>query len=340
MEVRKKINLKHLTVWILVLLILVSALSLRLEITESINRALIFLIAQVIVFYTCSLILIPLLLIPKKRLFFVLGVFFTIVSSICIIHFGGIILDYRNPLLNDLIDIHASRRYILGLALSSFATLFLSSIYTFTIIRNKREQLETKAKIARHEAESKFLRSQINPHFIFNNLNNIYTLAQLKSDKTPDAILRLSDLLKYVLYDSENKIVNLSQELDYLCQFINLSLMKDENRSNVKVDIRPCHSNLQIAPLILIPFVENAFKHSNIEDKKNGFIHIFSSCSNNSIKLKVENSISISKQKNHTRGIGLENVKRRLDLIYKDKYQLNITKSKDKYNVSLEIELE
>ena len=147
MEVRKKINLKHLTVWILVLLILVSALSLRLEITESINRALIFLIAQVIVFYTCSLILIPLLLIPKKRLFFVLGVFITIVSSICIIHFGGIILDYRNPLLNDLVDIHASRRYILALALSSFAKHFLKLNIQLQLLEIKESNWKQRPKL-------------------------------------------------------------------------------------------------------------------------------------------------------------------------------------------------
>ncbi len=228
-----------------------------------------------------------------------------------------------------------NNRYIFKI----WVDIFLSTIITFSTIRRKREQAEAEAKIARHEAESKFLRSQINPHFMFNNLNNIYTLAQLKSDKTPDAILRLSDLLRYVLYDSERKIVNLSQELDYLSQFIDLSLLKDEDRTNVKVDLKPCQSDLQIAPLILIPFVENAFKHSNVEDKQDGFIHISSSCHETRITLVIENSVSKEEQKNHISGVGLENVKRRLDLIYPNKHVLNVIKSEDKYHVSLEIEL-
>ena len=326
-------------------------MSLRLDVGESIGRVAIFLFSQALVYYSCSLFLIPKLLIPKRYFFFIIGVLITILISGFIIHIGEIISGYNPPFVRELHEAHGHhpggkrmlaafhRGHLIGLAVSNFATLFLSTIITFSSARQKRETEAAELKNRMLEAESKFLRSQINPHFLFNTLNNIYSLAQMQSDKTPDAIHRLSGLLRYVLYDSENEKVELKKELDYLSQFVELSLLKDQDASNVSINISSCDEQLQIAPLILIPFVENAFKHADIDNKEKGYAKIDVVCSGKELTLTIENSIGTSSQKDDQSGVGMENVKRRLELLYANKHDLKIQAGADKYTVTLKLAL-
>jgi two-component system, LytTR family, sensor kinase len=188
--------------------------------------------------------------------------------------------------------------------------------------------------------EIKFLKSQINPHFLFNTLNNIYTLTVIKSDKASESLLSLSQLLRYMLYDSNEVKVALKKEIEYLQNYIDLALLKDSRGLNINLEVRNNHPNLLVAPLLFIPFVENALKHSKIEDLKEGMINIHLKTFENTIEFFVENSIPknvINKDK--VGGIGLKNVKQRLQLLYPNKHKLEIESNETLYKVYLKLYL-
>ena len=188
------------------------------------------------------------------------------------------------------------------------------------------------------ETELKFLKSQINPHFLFNTLHNIYTLTVLNSQEAPEQLLKLSDLLRYMIYDSNEERVPLKREIDYLNNFLTLAQLKDSQGIDIRFELDLQNPDLAIAPLLFIPFVENAFKHSQYEDLDNGFIHICIKSSQNIANLSVENSVPKSKfKKDAVGGIGLANVKQRLNLLYPNKHKLEIDNQEQTFRVKLEL---
>jgi LytS/YehU family sensor histidine kinase len=205
----------------------------------------------------------------------------------------------------------------------------------------KREQEANLIKNQMLEAESKMLKWQINPHFLFNTLNNIYSMSQLKSDKTPDAVHRLSEMLRYVIYDCNDDFVKLKQEVKYIQSYIDLLLLKDENLQNVKYDFSGINPELKITPMILIPFVENSFKHSKFEDAQKSWINIDLKTKGNQLNFKIENSVP---EHNFTKdavgGIGIVNVKKRLQMLYPGKHILNHFQEKNVYHVELILDLD
>ncbi|MEM9547817.1 MAG: histidine kinase [Bacteroidota bacterium] len=192
------------------------------------------------------------------------------------------------------------------------------------------------------ESELQFLKSQINPHFLFNNLNNLYSYALEGSKKTPEIILQLSGLLRYMLYECKEKYVPLSKELKQLENFINLNRLQIEDRGKINFTSDIYDHNEKIAPLIMLVFVENAFKHSQ---------------SSQSDQIKIDIGVRLDKDRKltftcnnsyreianspiHAKGIGLENVKKRLDLIYPDAHELTISDNNQFYKVKLTIHLQ
>ena len=187
----------------------------------------------------------------------------------------------------------------------------------------------------------KFLKSQINPHFLFNALNNIYTLSVLKSDDAPEHLLKLSGMLRYMLYDCNAERVLLSKEIEYLKNYIDLYKLKDSRGLNIRVDLDESRPGLVVAPLLFIPFIENAFKHSQIEDLDKGWIEIGLQTRDTGIDFKVSNSVP---DRNFTKdasgGIGLSNVQRQLELLYPEKHELHISNRPTQFDVSLKIDLQ
>lgn len=196
-------------------------------------------------------------------------------------------------------------------------------------------------KIAIKESELQFLKSQINPHFLFNNLNNLYSYAIEQSPKTPGIILELSGLLRYMLYECKEDYVPLTKEVEQLENFINLSEMQIEERGIVNFSTNNILSNYQIAPLILIVFIENAFKHSTASQSDNISIDIHLQLSDSgTLQFICKNSFQPqSNTDSLSQGIGLENVKKRLELIYPNTHQLYIQSSNNIYEVRLKIDL-
>ncbi len=227
-------------------------------------------------------------------------------------------------------------RYFIPLIISFVG----STLIELTHFANKKEKEAISIEKEKLDTEMKFLKSQINPHFLFNALNNIYTLTVIKSDKAPDNLLRLSEMLRYMLYDSNDGKVPLQKEIEYLENYINLASLKDSRGLNIDVDLDKSLPGLKVAPLLFIPFVENAFKHSKIEDLKNGFINISLKTSNKQIEFIIENSIpNAAFTKDKIGGIGLPNTKQRLDLLYPNKHLLSISDNEKVYSVYLKLDL-
>ena len=185
------------------------------------------------------------------------------------------------------------------------------------------------------ESELQFLKSQINPHFLFNNLNNLYAYAVEQSPKTPGIILELSGVLRYMLYECREKYVPLKKEIEQLNNFIQLNELQIEDRGKVSFIAENIKETYQIAPLILMVFVENAFKHSTASQSDNIIINVAITLSDNGIlDFVCENSYH--KEKNTeslARGIGLENVVKRLELLYPDAHHLGIYDENNFYKV-------
>lgn len=201
-------------------------------------------------------------------------------------------------------------------------------------LRTQKNEAALKAESTK--AELAFLRSQVSPHFLFNSLNNIYSLSYKKSDKAPDAILKLSELTRYMLYEKQEQIP-LEKEWNYIQNFISLQQLRYDQPLNLQVTTKGNLASAQIAPYLLIPFVENAFKHGDVNDKENP-LTIELECNEKEIIFHVKNKIGFQ-QKDKDGGIGLENVRRRLQLLYNDKHQLLIENQKEIFDCYLKIKV-
>lgn len=225
-------------------------------------------------------------------------------------------------------------RYIITNGFTFFiATYFRLMEHTNRLRENEKLLTEEKLK-----TELKLLKAQINPHFIFNALNNIYSLTYMKAKNAPESVLKLSEMLRYVFYDCSKERVKISSELKYIENFIGFQQMKTENPQNIKLISNLNDGTAEIAPMLFIPFIENAFKYSRIEESDDGFVDINIVSKNKSILLSIENSMDTLNKPMSGSGTGIKNVQHRLDIIYPQKYRLNITEVHNKYRVELNIE--
>ena len=207
-------------------------------------------------------------------------------------------------------------------------------------IKQKEYLTETNEMLL--ENELKYLRSQIQPHFFFNTLNNLYSLTIDKSDKAPDLILKLSDLMKYFLYETGKEFQTLENEISHIQDYIEIEKLRYDENLKVNFNINSKTKKVIVKPLILIPLVENAFKHGARNSKKNGYITIDLNATSNLLDFRIENSFEkpTKKIKAQIGGIGLTNLKKRLDLNYgPDFFNLDIIKEKNKYIAHLKIKL-
>jgi two-component system, LytTR family, sensor kinase len=188
------------------------------------------------------------------------------------------------------------------------------------------------------EAELKFLRTQTNPHFLFNTLNNIYALARKKSDDTADVVLKLSKLLRFMLYESKNDSISIAEELRVLNDYIELERIRYNERLTISFTRAIDDEAQPIAPLILLPFVENAFKHGAGETRFNSFIHIHAQLQKGQLIFTIENSTEEDGGEKITENIGLSNVRRQLELMYPE-HSLDVEPGKMIFKVTLTINL-
>jgi len=221
----------------------------------------------------------------------------------------------------------------------AFSIIVCVLAYLYMRHINRTKERELKLTYQNIEMEMKFLKSQINPHFLFNALNNIYALSIIKSDKTPDMILKLSDMLRFTLYESDSKKVKIGREIDYIINFIEFQKIKMDSEPNIKLDVSNCNKELKIEPMLLIPFIENSFKHGNIDNTKKGWLQIEIKTLGPILIFQVANSLpSIAINKDVVGGIGVENVRKRLDKIYSGRYDLDISTNDSEFRVYMKID--
>jgi two-component system LytT family sensor kinase len=204
----------------------------------------------------------------------------------------------------------------------------------------RREQLLENEKL---ETELKFLRAQFNPHFLFNTINSIFVLINKNPKMASESLAKFSELLRYQLYECNEPHISLTQEITYLENFIELQKIRQDGNIQVSVHLEiPSSNELSIAPFIIMPFVENAFKHVSQFNNANNWIRVNSHFDDQQLQIEISNSVSKDQTSNEAvsyKGIGLKNVRRRLDLLYPDKYELNIKHESEQFHVYLRLNL-
>lgn len=227
---------------------------------------------------------------------------------------------------------------VINALLSSLGMILISSLLAYFNRQKSMEQRQWHLTNENLAFEMKFLKSQINPHFLFNALNNVYALSVIRSATTPEMILKLSDMLRYTLYESEAGKVTLKKELDYIRNFIDFQKLKLDTEPNLTVQVAQCNPEIGIEPMLLIPFVENSFKHGHIENTKKGWIKLEIKTLGPILFFHISNSVLPQSAQPPSGGIGMENVRKRLELFYPNKYELVVHHSAHEHTVKLKID--
>jgi sensor histidine kinase YesM len=209
-------------------------------------------------------------------------------------------------------------------------------------LRHLREKQELQTQTM--QSELRFLKSQINPHFLFNTLNNLYALTLKKSDEAPEIVLKLSEMMRYMLYECNEKQVLLSKEVSYIRNYLDLERIRQGKNAQINFEVNGHISDQKIAPLMFIPFLENSFKHGLSSRIDEGFVNIVLNVDENNVHFYIENSKSDAPPSRDpsrpSGGIGLVNIHRRLRLLYPDHYELDIEDSPNTYAVNLMLDIE
>jgi hypothetical protein len=286
-------------------------------------------------FYLNFLYLIPKFLDKKRYRFYAIS----LVAAIIIFGLGkyGLAIYYRPYILHENGKTTSFLSYFISAGLTSIFFLFLSTALKFSVDWFLNERIQRDLENQRLIAELAFLKSQINPHFLFNSLNSIYSLAYQKSDTTPEAILKLSEIMRYMLYESNDNKVDLEKELQYLQNYIDLQKIRFGNKAFVDFKITGEVGSQKIVPLLLIAFIENAFKHGVANDASSP-ICLRINLDGTRLHFFMENKKHTLNRDNEG-GIGLNNVKRRLDLLYPGKYTLTIQDEPNIYTCELSLVL-
>ncbi|MBX2893145.1 MAG: sensor histidine kinase [Saprospiraceae bacterium] len=233
-------------------------------------------------------------------------------------------------------------RYVLGSIVSPVLQASIVVMAYFFSLWTRQQRLIEKAKREKVEAELELLKSQVEPHFIFNTLNNIYYLAQNNHPRTGEMIYRLAQLLSFMLYDSRKSLIPVEKELDYIRDYVNLERIRYGENLDISVNVFGVLKDAMVPPLLLLPLVENAFKHG-IAPSGQGWIRVDVSRRNGSVVCKVENSVPeqiLEKlEKNEASGLGLRNLGNRLEALFPQNHELKILRGKESFLSVLSVPL-
>ncbi len=298
-------------------------------------------IINVSLFFINSLILIPDVIKKRQKswlyLFLVVGLIIVavIIKTAIAVIYPDIILQFKNRAGK--LEYLSYSRYIIQAFFTSGFLVVISSLLKFATDWFSNERVQRNLESQKKDMELQFLKSQLNPHFLFNSLNNIYSLAYQKSDKTADAILKLSEIMRYMIYESNDSWVALSKEVEYVQSYIELQKLRFKDGAAVELTLNGEIDAQHVVPLILISFVENAFKHGVANDPEDP-IRINIIANQKILHFSITNKKSKT-NKDAMGGVGLNNVERRLQLLYPDRYKLNIVNSATHYTSELMLDI-
>jgi sensor histidine kinase YesM len=315
---------------------------------DVIGHASLILVPQLLAGYTLAYWQVPQLLYKRKYLLFALSLLvsvymFSVLARIMVVY---IIEElYREPpfikesipeILTDLV------RLIKGYV---FKVYSYASAFTVAVLIRERFVSERKQQSLIQEkvtSELNFLKAQVHPHFLFNTLNNLYVLTLQKSDKAPETVMKLSQMLDYMLYQCDGDRVPLSKEVALIQNYIELEKLRYGDRLSLRYDQSLDDPECPIAPLLLVPLIENAFKHGASTGVGQPWITIEITLKGGRLRVKVANGKAVTKPKDdtqYTKGIGLGNMRNQLQLIYPERHRLEIEETPMEFHVHLEIEL-
>ncbi len=283
---------------------------------------------SILVFYANSELLMPRFLRKKSVGKYIIGVILLLLLALVANYFFRILITGMPPRT----FVRPTTFYLL------MSVMGISTCYRLLTDMQQEQNLQIEQEKSRLQSELSFLRSQISPHFMFNLMNSLAALARKKSDLLEPVIVKMSDLLRYMLYDSDETKVPIDKEVNYLNSYIDLQKLRFGTHVKIELETNIQNNNIVIEPMLLIPFVENAFKHGT-GYIPNPFITIKLITNATHLEFLVKNRFSINtkESKDDSSGIGLANVRRRMELLYPDKHSLIINTDKDMFVTALSI---
>jgi len=290
-----------------------------------------------VVVYTINYLILPKFL--KQKRYMLLGIIIMLILAleptlprILVMKLSGEEVTFKNFLDYNLLPFYFETGLITFIALS------------IKLFKERNREQEQKNLLAQQKLESELstLKSQLNAHFLFNTLNNLYGLAKKKSDHTAEGILKLSEMLHFVLYDCSSDSYPIQKELDFINNYIELEKLRYGKRLRIEMIEELDHSEFKIAPLLLFPFIENSFKHGASKKAKEVWIKIRIATKPLSLVLEVENNRYLDQalRSQKSGGVGLENVQKRLDILYPKQHTLTIRSDDATFSVHLIINQE
>lgn len=297
-----------------------------------------------IIFYAAIVYINVLYLIPhflkKKRIFTYLVLLIAVVLFITPIKLFAFHMLFTGDEVKQNGLISQQHYFYLANLFIAFGSTLVSIIMDWMQHQRERTILENQ----NIQSELRFLKSQINPHFLFNTLNSIYALTLKKSDDAPEIVVKLSEMLRYMLYECNEKLVPLSKEVHYIQNYLSLEQLRHGGKISIKFDVVGEVNGETIAPLLFVPFLENSFKHGASKTIKDGYVNVVLTMKEKEqIQFTVENNktdtIPTANHRLKSGGIGLTNLDRRLKILYPNKHKLTISNSPNVYKVTLDLTL-
>jgi len=326
--------LQHILFWCLSFLILTNILKVSVEIKQiDLIYTAIFHVPILLIVYVNLRLLFPVFL--EKGKYFLYSI-----TVLALISLGA---GFYIILFDSWIDYIFSGYYFIAYyGFFDISLYFVIYIFATSLLRLARgwfrlQEIEREKTLA----ELKALKSQINPHFLFNSLNSIYSLARKNSAQVPEKVIQLSDLMRHIIYDSDVEFIHLPKEIEMIRNYIELQNLRTPEKEKIELEVIGEIEGKKVAPLIFLPFVENSFKHGLKSGAENAFVKIKIEVSGNDLSFDIENSkgILVETENSKYKGIGIENVKKRLDLIYPGSYSLKITDEGNIYKVVFRLQI-
>ena len=326
----------HLLFWIFIVTYFAWGIGLQNNPVQSFKSASFFLPGFVVLVYTLLYFLVPKYLLPRKFFYFFMGLF--IILAVCFLYINLAQFSFPGsfPSRGKQSSVGANIMPFIHVAGIALLLKLLTSLY-----QQKNQTLEAEKQKA--EAELQCLKAQLHPHFLFNTLNSLYAHTLEASPKSPEIVMKLSELLRFMIYEGKSSKIPLTKEVHLIENYIALEKFRYGDRLDVSVTISGNIGEYQIAPLLLLPFLENAFKHGTSNQLEQCWISLNLSVEDSVIYFKLVNSIEPGKENDdpvNAGGLGLQNVKKRLELLYKNQHSYTAKKLEDVFVVDLIMNLE
>lgn len=335
--------LAHVLFWLGYIGLVSITLSSFLPPERAVARTAVNFLFHAVLAYTHLYVLLPAFWLKRRWLVYAMSLLgLIIVTGICRLGMDYLLFqtfETSFPLAPVIEPLLLSTQHISTILISGF--VFLIITLPVKLIEDQQHQLivHQELKNQRLEAELKFLKTQVNPHFLFNTLNNIYSLAFVGSAQTAPMVMKLSEMMRYMIYDCTAALVPLEKEIQYLQNYIELQQIKTEKLQSIQFEIQGNPTGIMIAPLLLVPLFENAFKHGNLEEIGKGWLTSSLRLTSDTLEFTISNSISTNPATHPAGGIGLNNIRTRLQLRYPNHHQLEIVPQSDSFQVSLHLRI-